>query len=57
MKWISFEDKMPEILTNIIFYHKDNISVMFGMFFPNGVHVAGDVYKCSHWMPLPEPPK
>ena len=57
MEWISFKDKMPEILTNIIFYHKDNISVMFGMFLPNGVHVGGYVYKCSHWMPLPDPPK
>lgn len=57
MKWISVKDKLPEMGKNIIFYHKENKKVMFGFALPDGVHVGGSPYPCSHWMPLPEPPE
>lgn len=29
---------------------------MTGMAMPDGVHVGGEVYLCSHWMYLPSKP-
>lgn len=57
MKWFYIEDKQPEILDKIIFWHKDNKEVQVGMAMPDGVHVNGYPYPCTHWMYLPEPPK
>ena len=58
MKWKSIEaGEYPAMLDNIIFWHEDNTNVLYGIAMPDGVHFNGNVFLCSHWMPLPKPPK
>jgi len=57
MDWIRIQDKMPEILEKIIFWHEKQNTVQVGVAMPSSVMVDGYDYNCSHWMPLPEPPK
>lgn len=71
MKWISVEDRLPEIGDKIIAYGDfwGEIHDFQGKHVGSGEWVKGcyvdikaDAYYChiynvTHWMPLPEPPK
>ena len=62
-KWISVNDMLPEEKVNCIVHYKhaycDNDGYWaIGICFYDGEKFRIDLlYKVTHWMPLPEPPK
>lgn len=61
-KWISVEDKLPDIAVSVIIcrkHGKDAVKVEQGCMDGNGWWIsygAGWTKKVTHWMQLPEPP-
>ena len=51
-KWISVEDRLPEIGQEVIVYRNDCV---YSMRFWDKKHPLWE--STSHWMPLPEPPR
>ena len=62
-EWISVNDRLPEEKVNCIVYYKhaycDNDDYWaIGICFYNGEKFQMDwLYKVTHWIPLPKPPK
>ena len=62
-EWISVKDRLPEEKVNCIVYYQhaycDNDGYWaIGFCFYDGEKFRIDLlYKVTHWMPLPEPPK
>ena len=62
-EWISVKDRLPEEKVNCIVYYqhayRDNDGYWaIGFCFYDGEKFRIDLlYKVTHWMPLPEPPK
>jgi len=55
--WNSIEKgEIPEMLSEVNFWHPENGKVMTGVVMPDGVHEEGESYPCSHWKYLPKPP-
>jgi hypothetical protein len=56
-RWISVEDRLPEILKPVLFVSNDE--VWDGALIPDRwVSSNGyEFFDVTHWMPLPEPPK
>lgn len=70
MEWISVKERLPErgihvlgaIHDPLITRSHDLITIKlvgdkFLELFNNNEVEGGDLYKVTHWMPLPEPPK
>lgn len=63
-KWISVEDRLPEEKINCIVCYKhtycdDDGYYAINVDFYDGqkFNIFDRVYKVTHWMPLPEPPR
>ena len=62
-EWVSVKDRLPEEKVNCIVYYQhaycDNDGYWaIGFCFSDGEKFRIDLlYKVTHWMPLPEPPK
>ena len=62
-EWISVEDKLPEEAVNCIVHYRhaycDNDGYWaIGMCFYDGEKFQlNPLYKVTHWMPIPQPPK
>ena len=62
-EWISVDDRLPEEKVDCIVHYKhaycDNDDYWaIGMCFYDGEKFQFDpIYKVTHWMPMPEPPK
>lgn len=54
LEWISVEDRLPEPMESVLIYDHKNKRIAICRF-GNCSTDAGSF--CSHWMPLPEPPK
>jgi hypothetical protein len=54
-KWISVEERLPELYTYVITYDTVSGDVQIDSVLSNGEFVIG--YNVTHWMPLPEAPK
>jgi hypothetical protein len=59
-QWISVHDKQPEYMQTCIIHC--NIGFVTMAQFGDGINqdeflVGDELYKATHWMPLPEPPK
>jgi hypothetical protein len=57
-KWISVEERLPDILSTIIVCDKKG-NVGEAYYYGEGSFqwIDGDLVIVTHWMPLPEPPK
>ena len=62
-EWISVDDRLPEEKANCIVYYQhaycDNDDYWaIGMCFYDGEKFqVNPIYKVTHWMPIPQPPK
>ena len=65
MKWISIEDKLPEVDTEVLILMEVGGNIERGLHIGNGNFKANwcsrvgtdHTYKVTHWMPLPELPE
>lgn len=57
-KWISVEERLPDLYGTYLVYTYDN-HIKLGYFceLVIGLPPSFDDYAVTHWMPLPEPPK
>jgi len=57
MKWISVEDRMPEILEEVLAYSKNHGYILASLLSNNTWDAYDNVNDITHWMPLPEAPR
>ena len=72
MEWISVKDRLPEFNKEVLMYSPDDYFDCGNGYIVTGMVVDANTYRgrgendiklygvpdgCTHWMPLPEPPK
>ena len=55
-KWITVEDKLPELMVKAIWYNEHGDTIV-GAYTKLGWTFSYYPGAPTHWMPLPEPPK
>lgn len=57
-KWISVEDRLPEMLVDVLVYDRTGGSIELAFMTKHCEWVGVCMnHEVTHWMPLPEPPK
>lgn len=54
MKWIKFEDKLPEDYQWVLAFDSSDATMRVVYYIPSQSQIPSWM---THWMPLPEPPK